>query len=189
MIYKIVELSTEVQTSLTYILVEFWLSQASLDSGDPPHLTEEFRMQLSDETTGIEKSAKGEWIQTDRIAVDVGGILGQLREDIRRGVATEDDFDTQLAIFNTTSWSRVTTKVDVVPIIRQNILWYRNQVAVPLKLSGDHTTDSSKPLFKDGVVVRLRASAAIVRDKTDPKHVLARSDVQSLLGKVEVSVL
>lgn len=46
--------------------------------------------------------------------------------------------------------------------------------------SGDHTGDATKPLKKNGALVRQAASVVIVRDNSDPHDVLSRTDIISL---------
>ena len=47
MIYRISEISREVSSGFTYVLVDFWRSQDDFAMGQPPHLTNEFSMQLT----------------------------------------------------------------------------------------------------------------------------------------------
>ncbi len=62
MIYVINEISTEVGVNqLTYILVDYWLSQASHDKGDPPHLSNDFRIRLRPTGTRVVKDDQGRW--------------------------------------------------------------------------------------------------------------------------------
>lgn len=46
--------------------------------------------------------------------------------------------------------------------------------------SGDHTEDTTKPLRKNGTLVRQGTSLAITRDNSDPNRVLERSDIVGL---------
>ena len=48
--------------------------------------------------------------------------------------------------------------------------------------SGDHTGDATKPLKRNGAVVRQAASTTILRDNSDPHKVLEQSEVVSLRG-------
>ena len=48
MVYRISEMSREVSTGKTYMLVDFWQSQAEFNRGRPPYLTEDFVMGFND---------------------------------------------------------------------------------------------------------------------------------------------
>ncbi len=46
--------------------------------------------------------------------------------------------------------------------------------------SGDHTEDATKPLKRNGQLVRQATSTIVVRDNSDPHGVLAKSEVTEL---------
>lgn len=48
--------------------------------------------------------------------------------------------------------------------------------------SGDHTGDATKPLKRNGQLVRQTGSTVPVRDASDPHDVLSRDDMTSLVG-------
>jgi len=48
--------------------------------------------------------------------------------------------------------------------------------------SGDHTGDATKPLKRNGALVRQAVSTIVVRDTSDPHDVLSRPDIASLPG-------
>lgn len=48
MIYRISEMSREVNSGKTYMLVDFWQSQGAFDRGSPPYLTNDFIVGFND---------------------------------------------------------------------------------------------------------------------------------------------
>jgi hypothetical protein len=71
--------------------------------------------------------------------------------------------------------------VDLVPIISGNIFayWGRAQARGD---TGDHTSDWTKPGKRNGKPIKNNSRELIKRDRSDPKSVLATSEVQALLN-------
>jgi hypothetical protein len=163
MLYEIAEISTAVESGMTYVLARYWLSKANRDAGQLPHITEEFQMQISPTGRRIVTDGRGWLKRADGVFVDP---------------ATLDPAKPE------PEWTRETYILDVPALIRTNVENYWRNVAVPQKLSGDHTTDATKPLYRDGTLVPQRPSLLIARDNSDPKRVLERADVKALRGAV-----
>lgn len=163
MIYELPEISTATVSGMTYVLARYWLSKVDRDAGKPPHITEEFQMQLNPTGRRIVTNAQGWWKRSDGVFVDPATLKLDEPEP---------------------EWKRETHTLDVPALIRANVENYWNRVAVPQKLSGNHTTDATKPLFRDGTLVPQRSTSLIVRDNSDPKQVLERDDVKALRGAV-----
>lgn len=163
MIYELPEISTATVSGMTYVLARYWLSKADRDAGKPPRITEEFQMQLSPTGRRIVTDAQGWWKRADGVFVDPETMAFDKSEP---------------------EWERETHTLDVPALIRANVEAYWRNVAVPQKLSGDHTTDATKPLFRDGTLVPQRSTPLIERDNSDPKQILERDDVKALRGSV-----
>ncbi|KKL79664.1 hypothetical protein LCGC14_2012570 [marine sediment metagenome] len=166
MIYKIVEISTVLDTSLTYVLVEFWLTLESIRKGDPPLLTNDFLMQLQATSTRIITNGDG-WLKT------VEGIFIDPNTLDPDGPQPE--------------WELETVPRDVPAEIKGNIEDYEHRASTS-QLTGNHTADASKPLYKEGQIVTQRVDTPLVkRDQSDPKDILAKTGVQDLIGaEIEV---
>ena len=75
MLYKIIEVSTEKGSAETYVLVHFWLDKKAYEDGKPPHLINDFIMQLRPK--GWEKPDE------DSPAVEVNrDVVAELRANI-----------------------------------------------------------------------------------------------------------
>ena len=149
-------------TGLTYVLVEFWATKADFDAAKPVLLTEEFMMQLR--PTG------------QRIVTNADGGLKKVG-------GTFIDPDTLDQAQPSPKWEREIVTRDVPAEIEENIAAYWEK-AKALNLSGDHTSDPAKPLYKDGNLVPQKLTTPLVeRDTADPHKILERADVQALAGK------
>ena len=167
MYYEIVEVSTAVASGHTYVLVNFWQSRADHDAAQPSFLTEEFLMQLRPTGRRVVTDGRGWMKRADGVFVDPETL----------------DRDTSEPV-----WERETFTRDLPAEIRVNVERYWQNTAMPQKLSGDHTGDASKPLYRDGKRVP-QGSAVVARDNSDPQLVLARADVEALRGATFESVL
>ncbi len=161
MIYKISEISTVKDSSLTYVLVDFWANRQSLRGGDPPVLTNDFLMQLQTTSIRIITNEEG-WLKaTDGTFIDPATL-------------TPDDPQPE--------WERETVPRDVAAEIKDNISGYW-QRAVESQLTGDHTANPTNPFYKKGKIVPQKGSTPPVkRDQSDPKGILAKQDIQDLIG-------
>lgn len=160
MLYRIVEISTEKSTGLTYLLVHFWLDEASHDKGDEPVLVNDFLMALADEAERIVEDANG-WRA-------VNGVFELPYEEID-GEWVEKRKE----------WDRETVKVDVPAIIKANIERYWT-TAETKQWRGDHTADMTKPFYEGEKRIQQRAVAVFERDASDPTGVIARADVAAI---------
>lgn len=114
---EIKEVSTVEGTSLTYVLVDFWLTQASHDRGDDPVGDNDFMMELVTTTTRIVTDAQGKLRRADGVFV--------AREDV---VGGED-------------WTMETVSLDLAKLIRANIQDYLSRrVANPTAFPAWHAT-------------------------------------------------
>lgn len=162
MYYRIAEVSTAETSGLTYVLVEFWAVRADFNAARPAKLTEEFLMQLRVTGRRIVTNADGWYKMAGGTFVDP---------------ETLDPAEPQ------PEWERETFIRDVPAEIRANVEAYWKRTAEPQKLSGDHTSDVTKPLFKDGKLVFQRPTTVLVeRDASDPHNILKRADVVALRG-------
>ncbi len=110
MIYKIVEISTEKETSLTYFLVHFWRT-----AGGKPDRVNDFVMQLRPTLTRV-VTKNGQWKQADGTFVDVPEFA--------------DD---------PTKWEWETIDIDLPAIIEKNIKAYWDR-AEKNDYPADHTS-------------------------------------------------
>lgn len=162
MIYRITEISTVKGSRLTYVLVDFWRTKEEFAQGHMPVLTNDFLMQLRVTIDRIVTRDDG-WFQlTDGRYVDPR-------------VVSETNFS--IAPFK-----REIVENDLPTEIRNNIEAYWGR-SVSAGITGDHTSDARKPLYKQGKVVLQRPTAPIKRDRSDPEDVLARSDVKDMVGR------
>lgn len=156
--YRIDEISNEVSTGETYVLVSFWETEASRLAGDPPYLVNDFLMTLRDQGTRIVTNRDG-WYKraSDGVFIDPA----TLAEDDR------------------TEWERETYTIDAPAIVEDNIAAYIRR-AEANDYSGDHTGDATKPFRIAGVVQPQRESQLFVRDAVDRNGATNRVDVQAL---------
>ncbi|KKN69024.1 hypothetical protein LCGC14_0444960 [marine sediment metagenome] len=149
-------------TGLTYVLAEFWATKADFDAAKPVLLTEEFMMQLRPTGRRIVTNEDG-WLKT------TGGAF-----------IDPETLDSEQP---EPKWEREIVTRDVPAEIEENIAAYWEK-AKALNLSGDHTSDATKPLYKDGKLVPQKLTTPLVeRDATDPHSILKRADVKALKGK------
>ena len=158
MLYRIDEISSEVSTGATYVLVSFWLSQGAIDRREPPYLTNDFLMQLA--PAGV------------RTVTNNDGWPKRLSDGVFIDPAT-------LVLDDKTKWEREVFTVDLPAQIRGNIDAYIAN-ATANEWAGDHTGDAAKPFYVRGKLVRQGPTPAFVRDDVDRAGVLARADVQAL---------
>lgn len=119
MYYHIAEISTSKQSNETFVLVHYWKTKADHDAFMPPHITEQFDLQLRTSEPDLK-----------------GTIQGLIRK----------------------YWA----------------------MALANGLSGDHTMDGTKPLYRYGKPVAQKEAVATKRDATDPHNVLKAQDIKDL---------
>ncbi len=167
MYFHIAEVGTAKATGLMYLLVRFWRSKADHDAGKRPRLTNDFLMQLRPTGRRIVTRADG-WLKL------LDGTFVNPEAEATREIPG-DQFE------------RETYTVDVRAQIVGNIRRYW-QEAKAAQLSGDHTGDATKPLYRAGQLVAQRPTPAIARDLSDPHRILERADVDGLRdAKVEAA--
>lgn len=156
---RIHELGTVKATGHTYVQATAWHSKADYLADRPAWLTEEFLMALRPTGARIVTNAEG-WLKTAD---------GKFVDPATLGPGTPEP-----------EWALETFTRDVPAEIRANVTAYFVRARV-LKLAGDHTSDATKPLYKDGVLVPQKASSPLIeRDTSDPHKILERPDVQVL---------
>lgn len=160
--YRIDEISNEVSTGATYVLVSFWNTDVEQKADDPPILVNDFLMTLRD--------------TAERIVTNHAGWLKRLSDGVFIDPAT-------LAADDATVWEFESVTIDVPAQIQANIEGYIVR-ATAKDWAGDHTADASKPFYEGGALRAQRPSLMYERDAVDRNGVTSRTDVQSLLGGV-----
>ncbi len=162
---EIREISADADSGLLYLVVDFWLTKAGHDNGNPPFLTNDFLMQIPAQETRIVTDANGFWQRaSDGLFVDP---------------ATLQPGDT-------TVWATETVdrpNLEVIQQVRENITNYLRW-AVANRVTGDHTGDDTKPLMFNGVVQR-KGRQVIRRALQDRYGLLTRRAIQGLQGQAE----
>ena len=79
--FKINEISREPDTGLIYLDVDFWSDQSSYDAGDPPIVSNDFRMQLFRQRTHIATAPNGFYLTTSRMQVDPASLTMESNYD------------------------------------------------------------------------------------------------------------
>ncbi len=161
--YRIDEVSNEVTTGETYVVVSFWNTEAGRLAGEPPTLVNDFLMTLRDEG--------------ERIVTNLDGWYKRLSDGVFIDPETLADDDA-------TKWERETVKRDVPAEIRANIERYITR-AVAKDWSGDHTGDTTKPFYEAGKLRPQGESQTYVRDDVDRNGATSRTDVQALKDTVD----
>lgn len=151
--YKIREISTLKGTAMTYVLADF------LDALGAVVYTEEFIMQLANTGTRIVTNASGWLGLTDGTFIDPATVT----------------------LSSTYKFLRETFTVDVPSVIKAN-LDAHNTLRNAKGWTGDHTVDASKPLYVNGKLYHQNPNALMQRDTVDPLGILARADVQAMVG-------
>lgn len=161
MYIHIKEVSTAKDTGLTYILADFWRTKTDYDKGQKAFLTNDFLMQLRPTGQRIIMRADG-WLKLTS-GDYISPRIAQAKEEVGEKLSYERE-----AVTN-----------DLRTQILDNIRNYWQSMK-DSGLSGDHTGDSTKPLYwRDKLVVQ-KPTPAIVRDDSDPHQVLEREDVVGL---------
>lgn len=77
-------------------------------------------------------------------------------------------------------YKRVLVEIPVAPQIEANCRKFDEETRHRLKWTGDHTGDSSKPGYVDGIL-KPQGHQIFERDTSDPKGILSRADVAALV--------
>lgn len=159
-VYEIVEHGTAPDGKL-FLLVEFW--RTATDTGQAPWLTEEFGMELKAERLWPVMDGRGHWLHKDGQYVDVS-------------VMEHEDVLAQ-------EWVQELVPTDLKSEVNRNISNYIDN-AIKCKWSGDHTSDSTKPLYEDGKRQRKGGPKRLDWDAADRGGLLARLQEQGVITAV-----
>ena len=150
--YRISEASTLKGSDLTYLLVDFWLTRAEFDAGEPPFLTNDFLMELRREAREIVRRVDG-WLQ------------------LLDGTFVDPD-DPATWDINPRDFVYEIVQRDTRQEVHTNIRQYGRR-ARAAQFSGDHTGDAAKP-FRIKGETQPQKHVKLLRDTSDPKDVLIR---------------
>ncbi len=164
--YEITELSTAASGE-TYVLVDYWRSNAEHDAGDPPYYTEEFDIQVRPTKERIATNIDGWLKRIDGVFIDPATFpKGERPTDVE--------------------WTRETVIVDVPAYLRGKIEKHW-ALAEERGWSGDHTRDGRKAFYVNDALVPQRAnSRTLKRSLLDTHNILVRPDVQAMRGVTQI---
>ena len=157
---QIREISDDADSGYLYLVVDFWLTKAGHDNGNPPFLTNDFVMQISPTETRIITDANGFWQRaSDGVFIDPA----------------------TLAPDDTTVWATETVqrpRADIIAEIKGNVRDYFVR-AIANRWAGDHTGDETKPFFVNGVQQR----------KKGQRRARVAQDIAGLLQDAQIAAL
>lgn len=141
--------------SITYAIVRFWLDKAAHDALRPPHLVNDFKLHLRPMQYVVRRE-DGYYKLTDGTYIPPLGTSAKAVDDFQyvEGFSLADQIEDEIRKY------------------------FRR--AMVKGFSGDHTGDSTKPLYRNGALVKQAPAAAIVRDNSDPDRVLEFTEVTDL---------
>ena len=157
MYYRINEVSTIVDSGSTYVHVDYWRRKSHFDRGDRPYLTNSFYMHL-DALVSVPRRRDGYYERTDSSYVAPA--------------------DTDAVPLNEFASQGPTMRERIIKAVEK---YGRHHLAEGW--SGDHTEDTSKPLKRNGALVRQGVAQPVTRDNSDPHRVLEQIAVTSLRGR------
>ena len=105
---------------LFYFDIDFWLTQAAYDAGNPPIISNDFRMQLVNSITRVAQDTNGFYLTTDGSSIDPA-------------ILTPDN----TTIYNWKTETITLTANDIIAQIRSNIANFVKQAVANNTLRGD----------------------------------------------------